>query len=528
MYAAVAVQLGGVRASVALTGVAALVSSCQPVVALSTPTTAGARTIVLLQLLAGDLVRADVVEVPDDGSSPRFPSFSWNSASGDLRQVVALRYRCPPAVLGLSAGPQALLTKPLETQELPSPVGVEVSVPDDAEHRAFTASDAQWDAALKRLPVQSGHLCERYGSKLETRPLALDRTVVEVHVTGATRFSDGRALYAGYSFSEGMQGPTRAFLISEEGAIDHVPLVSSSTSTPVVAGPVYQDPSGELVIFQGNCPPDEPAKRCEYSKGKVGQALRPGLLTTRGLDESGGQWLSLVGPAEVGGEVLAGRVSSVHPEVFAFQGESGDRIYRGDGIGYPEILRMDRDQLILVGMSLGDTVVRRAVRARTSTTFTILSESLPKPLPERSLQTETPTGVTLDPQLGVVLSTTFMELTAPKGGALLIRGPDGWERLPGSVVPQIYAGWVASIGNGLVLFGGADQDQNRMRLVAYDTVAHRLCGGVEVPRDGDINSRAFWIQALGPTKLVVFSSFHGNAGLLVESSRAAVPDCLTE
>ncbi len=484
--------------------------------------------MVLLHLLAGDLVRADVVEVPDDGSRPRLPSFSLESGSGDLRQVVAIRYRCPPEVLGLSAGPQALLAKPLETLELPSPIGVEVSVPDDAERRAFAASDARWDAALKRLPLQRGHLCERYGSKLETRPLALDTTVAEVHVTGATRFSDGRALYAGYSFSENSQGPMQAFLISEEGTIDHIPLVSSSTSSPVVAGPVYQDPSGDLVIFEGYCPQDERTKRCEYSKGRVGQALRPGLLTIRGIDESGGQWLSLLGPTEAGGEVLAGRVSSVHAEAFAFHGESGDRIYRGDGIGYPEILRLDRDHLILVGMSLGDTVVRRAVRARTSTTFTIISESLPKPLPERSLQTETPTGVTLDPQLGVVISTTFMELTAPKGGALLIRGPDGWERLPGSVVPQIYAGWVASIGNGLVLFGGADQDQNRMRLVAYDTVAHRLCGGIEVPRDADFNSRAFWIQALGPTKLVVFSSFHGNAGLLVESSRAAMPACLTE
>ncbi|MFO0726271.1 MAG: hypothetical protein U1E65_20975 [Myxococcota bacterium] len=503
-----------------------LLWSCQSVSAIRPPSIVGAKTLVLLFLRGEDLFRAEVVTIPEDGSAPVFPSFS-EATSGGLPPltVVALRYRCPIDVLGLSAGTQALRAEPLPMVELPRALGAERAIPGDPAHRDFEPSDASWDAALAYLPIESGHLCGQYGSKLTTQSLSLDPTSQEVHVSGVTRFPDGRALYIGYSYTGQFVGPPTGYLVSASGGIDHLHLSATSSATVLGTGITYLDENGEVVIVDDRCPEPGP---CSYIRGVLGQPMRSGLFELHGLDPDGGTWLDAISPSAPGEEIILGRSSSVHSQIFALHGTIGDPVYTADGLGYPEVLRVGRDDLLLVGMSIEDTVVRRALRTTTSTNFQIVDERLPPPFPEQAGRVETPTGVANDPRLGPIIATTFMERTAPKGGALLVHRQSGWERLPSSVAPAIYAGWVAPIGNELILFGGADQDQNRMRLLAYDVVAQRICGGVEVPRDAEIKSRIFWIHSFSPTQLVVFSSEHGNAGLIVESSRAAPPSCLSE
>jgi len=489
--------------------------ACQDVTLLpAPPPTSGGQSVLLFVLRQETVVR---VEARAAGEG--LPALSELSSSAALATVVAAEYRCPLEVLGLKPGPQALLETPRVRAELPEPLSRAAITP--SKERSWQPVGPELiDQAIRRLPIEPGHLCAAFGTKISLRPIVVAAPADNIFLFDEATLADGRALFSGAVLDQGVGAtPGRFYLVSSDGAVEAFTPLTASNAT-IAAGALYVDPADEVWVL---------GRLQDVAHGPLRGPFQR-IRQTFPLDEDGYlNWLSTAGPSSGNArELYAAYTHSMHATLYRF-GQDGQpsRLFTAEGIGYPNLLWLGPEELLMAGSSLDATgVVHMRPTGTGSVGFS--NEALPAGLPEWTTTVETPTAIASTARFGPVVAATFMKGLAPKGGALHRRVGSSWRRLKNSVAPNIYAASLREAGNDLVVFGGADQDELVARLFVYDLLAEAICQEITLPRDNDIPRRLLHFSPLGADQLVLVSAARSGEGQILRSERLRPAPCLLE
>lgn len=141
--------------------------ACQEVVPLPPPPSEQLSSALWVWLKAGEIFRVDAFAAGDDALPLR--SFSLNAQKAAEVEVVQVGFRCPLEDLGVAAGSVFLRDQPSAELDLPTPVRF--------DRLAVGAADRSWSRledpnpifeALRRIPLTTPSLCERYGAELSS------------------------------------------------------------------------------------------------------------------------------------------------------------------------------------------------------------------------------------------------------------------------------------------------------------------------------------------------------------------------
>lgn len=209
--------------------VALLLTGCHATTAIEPPPPDG-RSMLLLATDGAEYRVAFALDVPEDGSAPRYPTFT-RPAEIDL---YAVSFSCPLEILGLEPGRQVIAGEPTERLELPEPRRV-LSSHDGAAQTSWEETELEpVDALLRSVEVPEDNLCRLYGVQLapprQGFRVGTSTPTVVVPLTGDTALignADG------------------AFFVVDSSQ-DVRPLPHISPDTPRRAGFVRDD--GEVVL----------------------------------------------------------------------------------------------------------------------------------------------------------------------------------------------------------------------------------------------------------------------------------------
>lgn len=136
-------------------------AACHATSSLEPPPAEGRSTLMIATGEAGYRI-AFAVDIPDDGSPPRYPTFT-RPAEIDL---YAVNFSCPLEILGLEPGRQVLTSEPTDRLELPVPRSIFASH-DGAEQTPWEEVDLdRVEEILRSVEVPEDNLCRLYGVRL--------------------------------------------------------------------------------------------------------------------------------------------------------------------------------------------------------------------------------------------------------------------------------------------------------------------------------------------------------------------------
>jgi len=172
--------------------------ACQEVVPLPPPPTEHLSSALWVWLKGGEVSKVDALAVGDAALPLR--SFSVNAQKVADLAVVQVGFRCPLEDLGVAAGSVYVREQPSADLDLPAPVRLD-QLAIGADSWSRVEDPTQIFEALRRIPLTSPPLCERYGAGLSTAGLegvpldgVLDLGLADLLTEALVPLGDGSAL----------------------------------------------------------------------------------------------------------------------------------------------------------------------------------------------------------------------------------------------------------------------------------------------------------------------------------------------